>query len=105
MDNSPKKQEKSFLSQPIVPRKERSSYPPSSSAQWRVWFLDQLSKDNSYTLLISLRIRGEHHLVAILHALNELIRRHEILRTNLVMDEGQLVQVITPTLFCPFNMV
>jgi non-ribosomal peptide synthetase component F len=38
-------------------------------------------------------------------AFNEIIRRHEILRTSFVIVEGQLVQIISPSLTLPLTII
>ncbi|HEY9613103.1 non-ribosomal peptide synthetase, partial [Allocoleopsis sp.] len=79
---------------------------PASFAQQRLWFLDQLFPDNPfYNVSAALRLTGSLNLAALEQTFNEIVRRHEVLRTTFRMLEGQLVQVIAPTLTIPLHVV
>jgi hypothetical protein len=55
-----------------------------SYGQQRLWFLDQLHEDFSgYNLDLPIRLRGRLDRAALERSLDELVRRHEILRTAL----------------------
>jgi surfactin family lipopeptide synthetase A len=70
---------------------------PCSFNQQRLWLLDQLMPGSSaYNVLSPLRIRGPLDVTAFLQTLNEIIRRHEVLRTTFDEDNGEPVQVIWP---------
>ncbi|BCL83203.1 non-ribosomal peptide synthetase [Ktedonobacteria bacterium brp13] len=71
---------------------------PLSFAQQRLWFLDQLHP-GSTTYLGSeiLHFSGALNARALERSLQEIIRRHEILRTTFAMRADQPVQVIHPT--------
>jgi amino acid adenylation domain-containing protein len=70
---------------------------PASFAQQRLWFLDQLFPGNSfYNVSAALRLTGSLNLAALEQTFNEIVCRHEALRTTFRMLEGQLVQVIAP---------
>ena len=70
---------------------------PLSFAQQRLWFLDQLEPDNvAYNMPAAMRLRGQLNLAALTQALNEVVQRHETLRTRFVKREDQPVQVIAP---------
>ncbi len=72
---------------------------PSTSAQQRLWYLDQLDPGNAvYNISWAIRIRGSLDVEALGHSLNEIVRRHEILRTTFSMREGDIVQVVAPVL-------
>jgi len=72
---------------------------PASFAQQRLWLLDRLLPAGSvYNIDHVLRITGELDPAALRRALNELVRRHEVLRTRFGMQDGQPVQVIAPEL-------
>src|SRR4028119_591847 len=72
---------------------------PASFAQHRLWFLNQLSPDNPfYNVSTALRLKGSLNLTALQQAFNEIVRRHEALRTNFVIVEGEIMQAIAPTL-------
>src|SRR5688572_27659711 len=70
---------------------------PLSYAQQRLWFLDQLTPDNTaYNIPVGFRVSGPLNLIALEQSLNETIQRHESLRTNFVNVDGQPVQVVAP---------
>jgi amino acid adenylation domain-containing protein len=70
---------------------------PLSFAQQRMWFLNQLEPESpSYNLPSSMRLLGELDVPALERTIAEIIRRHEILRTNFVTVDSQPVQVISP---------
>ncbi|GHO70186.1 hypothetical protein KSC_090780 [Ktedonobacter sp. SOSP1-52] len=70
---------------------------PLSLAQQRLWFLDQLLPDTSlYNITRSLRIHGPLQAVCLRRSLEEIMRRHAILRTTFHSKGGQPIQVIDP---------
>ncbi|MEH2159122.1 amino acid adenylation domain-containing protein [Nostoc sp.] len=83
---------------PLVPI-SRSGNLPLSFAQQRLWFLDQLIPNNPfYNIPLALHLTGSLKLAALKQTFNEIVRRHEALRTTFVIQLGQPVQVINPTL-------
>ncbi len=80
-----------------IPRRRSDDHLPLSFAQQRLWFLDQLEPGSSaYNMARALRLIGELDQAAIETALNELVRRHESLRTTFAANDGQARQIITP---------
>lgn len=72
---------------------------PASFAQQRLWFLDQLVPGASlYNVPMLFRLQGRLNLPALEQSFNEIVRRHEVLRTTFDTVEEQLVQVIAPKL-------
>jgi amino acid adenylation domain-containing protein len=72
---------------------------PLSFAQERLWFLDQLEPCNSaYNIPLAVRLTGRLVVVALEQSLNEILRRHEALRTTFMVADGRPVQVIAPAL-------
>jgi len=68
-----------------------------SFSQERLWFLDQLlANDSVYNIAVATRLTGELDVLALRGALNELVRRHESLRTRFVSVEGVGRQLIDP---------
>jgi len=71
---------------------------PVSYAQEPLWFLDQLGLVGSaYNLPFEVRLSGPLDVTALERSLREIVRRHEVLRTRLEVEDGQPVQVIGPT--------
>src|SRR5205085_8832679 len=73
---------------------------PLSFAQQRLWFIDQLEPNNSaYNITTALRLTGSLNVNALERCLNEIVRRHEALRTTFLLNhEQQPVQAIAPEL-------
>jgi alpha-ketoglutarate-dependent taurine dioxygenase/acyl carrier protein len=70
---------------------------PLSFAQQRLWFLHQLEPgSHAYTLPSAVRLTGRLDVDALEQSLDEIMRRHEILRTTFGLKDGQAVQVIAP---------
>ncbi|MEA2174981.1 MAG: hypothetical protein QOD00_2573 [Blastocatellia bacterium] len=87
-------------SQTIPRRKDRNSNICAASIdQERLWFIDQLQPGNTaYNIFNASRIRGSLNVPVMERVINELIQRHEVLRTTLKSIDGLPVQVITPRL-------
>ena len=80
---------------PAIPRRAQRENAPLSCAQQRLWFLDQLEPGSSvYNVCQAVRMTGRLHTAALEQGLNEIIRRHEILRTNFVAVDGTPRQVL-----------
>jgi amino acid adenylation domain-containing protein len=70
---------------------------PSSFAQQRLWFQDQLEPSGSaYNMSAAFRATGRLHLAALEQSLNEIVTRHEVLRTTFEIVDDQVVQLIDP---------
>ena len=68
---------------------------PLSFAQQRLWFLDQLEPDSAaYNLSSPLVLAGPLNVAALEKSLSEIVRRHEVLRTVFINEDGQPFQVI-----------
>jgi acyl-CoA synthetase (AMP-forming)/AMP-acid ligase II len=71
----------------------------ASIAQERLWKLQRVLPDIPlFNILYALRLTLTLDVATLEQALNEIVRRHEILRTSLSVVDGQLVQVIEPQL-------
>jgi amino acid adenylation domain-containing protein/non-ribosomal peptide synthase protein (TIGR01720 family) len=70
---------------------------PLSYAQQRLWFLDQLEPGRAvYNLPIALRLTGVLDVSALEKSLDEIVRRHAILRAIFPAQDGRPVQIIVP---------
>jgi hypothetical protein len=68
---------------------------PLSFAQQRLWFLDQLAPGSAaYNLSGRLRLEGQLDAASLEASLNEIVRRHEALRTIFSTYDGEPVQII-----------
>ncbi|HZF08651.1 MAG TPA: amino acid adenylation domain-containing protein [Thermoanaerobaculia bacterium] len=79
---------------------------PLSSAQQRLWFLDQLKPGTSlYNMPVALRVEGPLRRAVLALCLEEIVRRHEALRTVFVAQEGGPAQWIQPATAFPLPLV
>ncbi|MFP2933789.1 amino acid adenylation domain-containing protein, partial [Pyxidicoccus sp. 3LG] len=82
---------------PPLARADRSSALPLSFAQQRLWFLDQLHPGQAlYNMPLALRMSGVLDTSALQRAFDELVRRHEALRTTFQVEADAPHQVIHP---------
>ena len=81
---------------PILPVSHDDD-PPLSYSQERMWFTAQWESDSAaYNIFDAIVIDGRIDLPALEKSLNEIVRRHEILRTSFVTKDGKPVQRIAP---------
>ncbi|HEX6911163.1 MAG TPA: amino acid adenylation domain-containing protein, partial [Longimicrobium sp.] len=77
------------------------SYPagvyPLSFAQQRLWVLMQLGTSVAYNMASALRFQGPLDDWALERSLDEIVRRHETLRTRIEVRDGEPVQVVQPS--------
>src|SRR5579863_3496930 len=63
---------------------------PLSCAQQSLWFTEQMARGTpAYNLPEAWRLQGVLDLAALQQSLDELVRRHEILRSNIVAQQGK----------------
>ena len=88
-------EKRALLARMLEQRTGRPRQAPTSFAQQRLWFIDQLAPGNpAYHIVLSLRVPMALSPAVLAAALRELIRRHEILRTSFAAVDGRPVQVI-----------
>ncbi|HEV2150668.1 MAG TPA: amino acid adenylation domain-containing protein, partial [Longimicrobiaceae bacterium] len=81
----------------LRPRARGGEPLPLSFAQQRLWFVDRLDPGRStYNMSYPLRVSGELDLPALRRALDEVVRRHESLRTRFPVRDGEPEQVVEP---------
>src|SRR6185369_6581783 len=89
--------EESITPVQVIPRRANTDGTPLSFAQQRLWFLDQLIPNTSlYNCPVAAHLQGRLDLNALEGSLNEIIRRHDALRTRFRAFAEQPLQVITP---------
>ncbi len=82
-----------------IPKCPRDGRLPLSFAQQRLWFLEQLEGEHAaYNIPFGFRLKGEFQSSVFERCLNEIVRRHEILRTSFQTVDGQPVKQILPEL-------
>ena len=83
---------------PTIAAADRSERVPLSFAQERLWFLAQFdpAASRAHDVAFSLRVPGELDVPALRRALDEIVARHESLRTTFTAADGEPVQCIAP---------
>ncbi|MCZ7672445.1 MAG: condensation domain-containing protein [Chloroflexi bacterium] len=82
-----------------IPQRTNNQSIPLSFAQQRLWFLEQFNAqtDVSYNIPIHINIQGALDIEALEYGLNQLLQRHEILRTRYITaEDGVPYQEIMP---------
>ena len=81
----------------ITARADRNEPAPLSHAQERLWFLAQTGLVGvAYNLVLPLRLSGDLQVEALQRALDEIVRRHESLRTRFAAHAGAAQQMLDP---------
>ncbi|MFE7294833.1 amino acid adenylation domain-containing protein [Streptomyces sp. NPDC057579] len=89
-----------------IPRRPAGDRPPLSFAQRRLWFLDQMVPGSAaYNVPMSFRLRGPLRREVLQRAVDEIVRRHESLRTLLPSADGEPWQRVLPQLSVPVELV
>ncbi|MCH7625550.1 MAG: amino acid adenylation domain-containing protein, partial [Chloroflexi bacterium] len=79
----------------VIPRRADTGNIPLSFAQQRLWFLAQLEPDSpAYNMPKAMHMRGPLNVAALQRSLNEIIARHEVMRTRYVSTDGIPTQVV-----------
>ncbi|HEU0253264.1 MAG TPA: amino acid adenylation domain-containing protein, partial [Pyrinomonadaceae bacterium] len=93
------------LAPAIVPV-SRDQVLPLSFAQQRLWFIEQLEPTAAaYHISQAIRLTGDLNVEALRNTFNEIVRRHEVLRTVFVVNDGEPAQVIIPSLTVELPLV
>lgn len=99
-------QKRALLEQLLRAKAGQPAGAPLSSGQERLWFLDRLEPNSPlYNIPTALRLIGELNESALKEALNQIVRRHESLRTTFTSVEGAPVQKINLASEVPFAVV
>ncbi|MBV9790978.1 MAG: amino acid adenylation domain-containing protein [Chloroflexi bacterium] len=97
--------ERSGLVLPPLTHTVHGNTAPPSFAQERFWLLAQLDPASPvYNVPFQVRLDGVLDPAALQHALDEIVRRHAVLRTTLQLVAGELLQVIAPDGSCPLAL-
>ena len=80
-----------------IEKADRAGYLPISFAQQRLWLVDKLEPMSAaYNMPSTVRLFGHLDIAALEETMNEIVRRHEALRTTFAEADGQPVQLIHP---------
>ncbi|MCP4655201.1 MAG: AMP-binding protein, partial [bacterium] len=94
------------VSAPPMVRISRDREPPLSFAQQRLWFLDQFEPDSTvYNVPHTFRLGGASSPAVLERVVNEVVRRHEVLRTTFAATAGRPHQLIAAELRLPLPVV
>jgi amino acid adenylation domain-containing protein len=87
------------LAQLLTRRAGQNRKYPLSLPQQRLWFLDQLEPGNlAFNLAVGLRLKGNLHQNAIRSSIQQIVNRHEVLRTRFDVEDGEPIQLVVPEL-------
>ena len=79
----------------ILPQHRNGKLFPASFAQRRLWFLEQFEPGSPlYIIPIAVKVKGELNKSILESAVNQIIERHEVLRTSFKEIDGNVVQII-----------
>ncbi|MFN7611321.1 MAG: amino acid adenylation domain-containing protein, partial [bacterium] len=89
-----------------IARIDRQEPPATSHAQQRLWFLDQYEPGTGlYNIPAAWRVLGELDRDALEQSVNEVVRRHEVLRTCFAAADEVPVQVIAEALLLRLELI
>ncbi|HEX3131701.1 MAG TPA: amino acid adenylation domain-containing protein, partial [Thermoanaerobaculia bacterium] len=84
---------------PPLRRQPHGTHAPASFGQERLWFLDQLDPGSpAYNMPGAVRLTGRLDVPALAASLDEIVRRHESLRTTFAAGSDGVMQEIAPAL-------
>jgi amino acid adenylation domain-containing protein len=96
----------SSITAPPLCRVERGERPPLSSTQEGLWFIHRFAPESpAYNIFAAARLVGELDLIALQASLNEIVRRHETLRTAFAEVDELPAQVIAREVELPIAML
>lgn len=81
----------------VIPRRPNQDFAPLSFAQLQMWLIDRMTEGNpAYNQPVGYRLRGYLNAAALEDSFNEVVRRHEILRTTFIVENDTPLQCIQP---------
>jgi amino acid adenylation domain-containing protein len=89
----------------VIPRRSQIK-PQLSFAQERLWFIDQLMPGSAaFNVPMAVRLSGPISVEALQLAIDEIVRRHESLRTTFVTTDGAAAAIIAPRCDTPIEVI
>src|SRR5437879_5900637 len=86
-----------LVRRPEIPKRPNPDSAPLSYAQRQIWVIDQMTPGNpAYNMPNGFRLRGSLDVAALEASFNEVIKRHEVLRTTFAVQDGEPLQLIHP---------
>ena len=87
-----------------IARSAREYWAPASVAQERLWEFQHALPDLPFlNILYALRVTSSVEVAVLERSINDIVRRHDILRTTFASRDGRHVQVIAPQLTVPLT--
>jgi len=103
LDDSTATPERKRSVAPAIQPIPRDSELPLSFQQQRLWFLDQMEPGSpAYNIPVTIRIDGAFDVAAAEKCIHEIVRRHEVLRTQFMNEQGKATLRIAPDMRVPF---
>lgn len=91
------------VAQSAIPKQTITGSLPLSFSQQRLWLLQQLEPENrAFYNCTAWHFSGPLNVEALTHSLAEIVRRHAVLRTRILVEQGEPVQIIDPV--TPFHL-
>ncbi len=85
-----------------IPARRHDGPLPLAPVQERLWLLDRMEPGNpAYNMPAAVRLTGALDVALLERAVNEIVARHEVLRTRFTAPGGQPVQEVLPSLHVP----
>ena len=92
-------EKRALLTRILEQKADRATHAPLSFAQQRLWILNQFDEGSAaYNISRAVRLKGNLDLQALRDSLNEIVARHNSLRTSFISINGQPVQHVCRTL-------
>jgi amino acid adenylation domain-containing protein/thioester reductase-like protein len=89
-----------------IPKRHTENRLPLSFAQERMWFLAQLDPGNpNYNVAGAIRISGRLNIPLLEQCVNEVVRRHEVLRTTFRSVNGRTEQTLLSNSRVPVSLL
>ncbi|OPX42337.1 linear gramicidin synthase subunit B [Ruminiclostridium hungatei] len=82
----------------LMPEPRPEKIPLSYAQKWLWLYSQKESSSFAYNIPAALRLKGQLKVAALKASIDEIVRRHEVLRTTFHMDDNELYQVILPEL-------
>jgi len=94
------------IERPSITSADRSQVLPVSFSQARMWFMHQIAPESpAYNLGVALRLVGSLDRSSLANSLDEIVRRHEAIRTVFPAVDGQPRQVIAESSPVPLPVI
>jgi acyl-CoA synthetase (AMP-forming)/AMP-acid ligase II len=93
------------LALPPLKRAPRNGPLSASLAQAKLWMLDQRGQAMAFNVPLHARLHGQISVAALQHALDELLKRHESLRTAFIETQGELYQLVQAPRAVPLRVL